>query len=132
MTRGQRMLVLAEKLVTEVEEKPEDVRSRYGNLCHGFPVLVRTAGLCQALAFSKDKSTGDGPLARAHGLILAHVAQVLEVTDGDPLSAVRTAGTLDYMLKTRQVLDAWIYFKRFAVSILKVEAGEDRNRDATD
>jgi CRISPR-associated protein Cmr5 len=52
------------------------------------------------------------------------VAAVLGVT-GDPLDAVRQAETLDYMLKTRRVLEAWIYFKRFAVSILRVESGKD-------
>lgn len=132
MTRAQQDLQLAEQRVSAVEGDAE-VRKIYGGLCHSFPILVRTCGLCQALAFSKDKSTATGgepkPRNRAHARLLEDVACLLRVEGGDPVAAVRTADTTTYMLHTRRVLGAWIYFKRFAVSILKVQPGEDRDGD---
>lgn len=131
--QAQRDLILAEELVSEVEREPEEVRKKYGGLCHSFPVLVRTCGLCQALAFSHDKamvSDGQHPNSRnsAHKLLLRHVGRVLGLPDDDSMEAVRKADVVEYMLYTRRVLSAWIYFKRFAVSILKVadtRAGEE-------
>src|SRR5437762_2551019 len=112
-TKAQRLMVLAEGLVTEVAQggHPDSAVKIYGGLCHSFPVLMRTCGLCQALAFSADKSTAGGgqpgPRPTAHALLLRHVARVLGQADGNPLAAVRTASTTEYMLQTRQVLEAW-------------------------
>ena len=49
-TLSQATMQQALDLVREVVGKPEQVRTIYGNLCHEFPVLVRTCGLCQAIA----------------------------------------------------------------------------------
>lgn len=122
-TQAQRDLILAEQLVSDVEREQEEVRKIYGGLCHSFPVLVRTCGLCQALAFSKEKETAsdkEGPSNRntAHRLLLRHVAAVLDAQD--PFELVRKVDVVEYMRNTHRILSAWIYFKRFAVSILKV------------
>lgn len=126
-TRAQEDLDRAARLVGEVAAAhPEGsaVRTIYGGLCHSFPVLVRTCGLCQALAYSRDKA-GDGSKDRnkAHALLLAHVGSVLGAAD--PVEAVRAADASDYIHHTRRVLGAWVYFKRFAVSILKVETARE-------
>jgi CRISPR-associated protein Cmr5 len=129
MTRAQRDLVMAERLITEVTGKDREVQKIYGRLCHSFPVLVRTCGLCQALAFSEDKATPSNgeetPRNKAHRLLLRHVAEILGVKSA--LKAVRSAEAAEYMLQTRIVLGAWIYFKRFAVSILNVDSAQDES-----
>ncbi len=128
-TRAQEDMELAARLVQEVAEKEDrETQQIYGGLCHSFPVMVRTCGLCQALAFSRAKA-GDGKDARekAHRLLLQHVQQVLAL-NGDVLPAVREASASEYMLHTRRILSAWVYFKRFAESILEVKsaaAGEE-------
>jgi len=131
-TRAQKDLILADKLVTEVAQKDGSVQKIYGGLCHSFPVLVRTCGLCQALAFSEAKSKAgeDAGRKEAHALLLRHVAGILGMqeaaTNESPaLEAVRDAGVTEYMLQTRRVLSAWIYFKRFAESRLKVASAQD-------
>jgi CRISPR-associated protein Cmr5 len=134
VTRAQRDLALAERLVSEVEAEREEVRRIYGGLCHSFPVLVRSCGLCQALAYSRAKATAgnDSPRARAHAILLQHAGILLEAPD-DPLARVREADVVDTMLATRRILAAWIYFKRFAVSILKQEdarSGQEAAGDA--
>ncbi len=127
LTRQQRYLTTALDHVTAVKTKDEKVRKIYGGLCHSFPVLVRACGLCQALAFVEAKATGKDSDARvqAYRLLREHVAALLGRTPETLLQAVRKDGMLDYMRHTRAVLAAWIYYKRFAVSILKVESARD-------
>lgn len=115
----------------EATKESEKTREIYGNLCHEFPVLVRTCGLCQAIAFCADKAQSDEKArAEAYRLLLKHIGKVLGVeTNGaggakDPLlEKILDAGTTEYMLHTRRVLQAWVYFKRFAVSVLGVKTG---------
>lgn len=125
-TRSQKYLREAAKLVGEARELSGDGPSIYGGLCHQFPVMVRTCGLCQALAFSAAKAAsgngegnGPSPRANAHRLLLTHVGKL--IGNQNALELVQKADALEYMTYTRTVLEAWIYFKRFAVSILKVE-----------
>lgn len=131
-TRAQQDMELAAKLVQEVadldKETYKETQQIYGGLCHSFPVMVRTCGLCQAIAFSQAKAGGgDGSRERAHQLILQHVQEVLGV-QGDLLRALREASASDYMLYTRRILSAWVYFKRFAESVLKVSSGQQGSK----
>jgi len=53
------------------------------------------------------------------------VARVLGIPPHDHGKTIAEMDLGSYMLSTRIVLSAWVYFKRFAVSILKVKpAGE--------
>ncbi len=135
MTRQQRDLVRALDHVTAVSRKDEGVRKIYGGLCHSFPVLVRTCGLCQALAFVEAKATSrdQNPNERvqAYRALREHVAELLGKTASTLLETVRDDTMTDYMRHTRTVLGAWIYYKRFAVSILKVESAQEA-QDAED
>jgi CRISPR-associated protein Cmr5 len=125
-TRAQADLILAEDLVSQVaERKNKELNRIYGGLCHQFPVMVLTCGLAQALAFSDSKKEAAGDRGEAHKLLLQHVAKLMGVS-GTALEAVQSVDAVKYMLHTRRVLSGWIYFKRFAVSILKAEAGDDR------
>ncbi|MDW8108000.1 MAG: type III-B CRISPR module-associated protein Cmr5, partial [Armatimonadota bacterium] len=141
--RSQRLMGLALKLVQEVAEQYSDkdhpVRRIYGGLCHNFPVLVRTCGLCQAVAFSVDKagaadsnSNDEKDRAKAHHLHLQHIARVLadscdeSISTDNLLDRILGASLEEYIRYTRQVLAAWVYFRRFARSILKVEPGGER------
>lgn len=123
-TKAQKDMELALKLVNEVfDSSNKQTQKNYGGLCHSFPVMVRQCGLCQALAFSESKknASGDSDLAKAHELILKHAGKI--IGQENILQAVRDADTIRYILLTRRILSAWIYFKRFAVSILMVEEG---------
>lgn len=130
-TLSQFRMQQALDLVREVAGKSAEVSKIYGNLCHEFPVLVRTCGLCQAIAFCADKAQSDEEArAEAYRLLLKHIGKVLGVeTNGaggadDPLlKTIVEAKTTEYMLHTRRVLQAWVYFKRFAVSVLGVKTG---------
>ena len=130
-TLSQEMMQQALDLVRKVVQQPPKTREIYGNLCHEFPVLVRTCGLCQAIAFCADKAQSDEEArAKAYQRLLQHIGTILGIeTNGaggadDPLlRTILQAGTTEYMLHTRRVLQAWVYFKRFAVSVLGVKTG---------
>jgi len=129
-TRQQRHMAMAFEHLTEVKrEQSERTRTIYGGLCHSFPVLVRTCGLCQALAFVEAKVAGGGDRGRAYGLLYRHVAALLGRPEGEPLDMIRQASATDYMRHTRTILGAWIFYKRFAVSILKVGSAQDAQNE---
>lgn len=117
---------LAYELVSKLKTADADTKRIYGGLCHNFPVLVRSAGLCQAIAFSESKNGDSKPRELAHKYILEHTAQVLDVKN--VLVTVRDhSSALEYMHHTRRVLEVFVYFKRFAVSVLNVEGGDDND-----
>jgi len=89
--------------------------------------MVMQSGLCQAVAFSADKASGEGSRARAHQKLLEHVGVILDVKSS-LLEHLQSVPTPTHMHHTRRVLEAWVYFKRFTVSVLKVQAGEDHEK----
>lgn len=123
-TRAQKDMEKAHGLIQEVSGTGAEVKKIYGGLCHSFPVMVRTCGLCQAIAFSKDKATSGGDRGQAHSLLLKHVANLIGLKPDSLLQNILDANAKEYMFYTRRILSAWIYFKRFAVSILDVDSGQ--------
>ena len=126
MTRQQRYLSDALKRIQSMDRTRASAKI-YGGLCHTFPILLRTNGLCQTLAFVEDKASGSGDRAAAYKLLRAHAAATLDLTDGELIRRISKAGAEEYLRYTRILLDAWVYYKRFAVSILGVESGGGEN-----
>jgi CRISPR-associated protein Cmr5 len=85
-------------------------------------VLIRTAGLAQALGFLDAKSSEEmnkrllNDLADTLG---KSRNQLLEESRGD---AAQSLG--DYLRLTQDALAALLWYKRFAQSVLDVDAGE--------
>jgi CRISPR type III-B/RAMP module-associated protein Cmr5 len=139
-TRQQRLMQRALHHVDEVKGKGEGVRSIYGGLCHRLPVLIRTCGLCAALAFVHSKSqdrSGDGR-SEAHRLLLEHCRAILKnhaglgIGNGSGRELINTVQGLDvrgYVLAQRVLLEALVFHKRFAESVLGVEPGSGDERD---
>ena len=93
---------------------------KYGSLAHKLPVLIKTAGLAQALAFVEARGGEEGKT------LLTHIAQVVNQKDVDTLQkAVRTAELQAYIRLTQEILAALVWFKRFAQSVLKVDPTND-------
>jgi CRISPR-associated protein Cmr5 len=98
-------------------------------MAHKLPVLIRTVGLAQALAFVQARGKKD-----AHKKLLDDLAAVISAQNGETLDAStgetlattsRTAPLPDYMRLTQHALAALLWFKRFAQSVLEVEPGEE-------
>lgn len=121
-TRSQQQM--SQALAHVMSVRGTDAQPFYGDVCHLLPVLVQTNGLCQALAFIADKASRRDSRGRAFGLIQQHVAAVLEISPPEQLVArVSEAPLTTYLHHTRLVLAAWVYYKRFAVSVLDREPG---------
>jgi CRISPR-associated protein Cmr5 len=115
-----------------LEDGPNGIsgyKKKYGTMAHRLPILVRTAGLVQALAFVQAKRGNVG----AWGDYLDDVAVLLlgEGADGEALiTASQHAPLSEYILLTRRVNEALVWYKRFAESILKVDASEQDDSQA--
>lgn len=125
------MQTLEQKYAAEVYEKvkvfatryPDEndpKRKQYGSMAHKLPVLIRTAGLVQALAFAD--SRGKDSIDQ----LLEDLAQVIGKNDKTALlERSRKASNPEYIKLSRMSILALTWFKRFAQSILNVEPTDE-------
>lgn len=119
LTTAQKFATIAYEQVKQIDQTKKTYCQKYGSMAHKLPILIRKAGLAQALAFLEAKNEA------AYTDLLNHLAATLEwpsVQDGSQLvSASRSADLDTYILLTRRISVALIWYKRFAESILKVK-----------
>lgn len=100
-------------------------RKEYGAMAHKLSVLVRQAGLIQALVFVETRGK------ESHKQLLSDLASTLGRADTKTFrEQCQKAELTDYMWLTRQTLAALEWYKRFAESVLNIkpgEEGDDRN-----
>ena len=120
-TRDQRLAAAVYQQVFDLTQGMlHQDRKKYGAMAHKLPVLVRTAGLAQALAFVDAR--GHEP----HKRLLEHLGETMGAgTKNDLLNRSRLAPLTEYMLLAQEAMAALQWYKRFAQSVLGVEAGEE-------
>jgi CRISPR-associated protein Cmr5 len=128
LTRDQEYAVTIFRQVSGVKkEKDEGQKSAeyadsYGSMAHKLPVLIRSAGLAQALAFVE--SRGKPP----HRDLLDHLAKVVlnANADGGQLAEKSrdTERLSEYMYLTHASIAALVWYKRFAQSVLDIDASD--------
>lgn len=102
----------------------EAEKARYGVLALDLPILIRTAGLCQALHFVQSREE------RGATTLLGHLAQQLRRVDPaidgvDGLChRVRGADMSRYLHLTREATATLQWYARLARSILKANREE--------
>lgn len=129
LTRDQER---AKLIFEQVSAVPTEDRKRYGAMAQQLPILVRTAGLCQALEFVATRKKD------YDNLLLDHLAAAVypppapsdsnRVLRGDREALLRNSRTADlqkYMWLTREVLAGLTWYKRFAQSVLGVESTDE-------
>lgn len=121
-TNQQKYAEEVHKLISVYAQKypqeDDSARIKYGSMALKLPVLVKTAGLVQALAFVDMKSASE----KSYTDLLEHLAKVVGVKNkADLLKQSRTDDLQGYIHLTRQTLTALDWFKRFSQSILKVK-----------
>lgn len=122
MNRDQQRAATAFK---HVQGLADAEKARYGTLALKLPILVRSAGLCQAIHFVQSRNE-----PAAHKL-LEHLADQLHAVD-PAISAmsslcdrVRAAKMQSYLHLTREASAVLQWYARFARSILKADPGAD-------
>lgn len=121
-TRDQRYAEKIFEQVSQLLQKPKPEQKQYGSMAHKLPVLIRTAGLAQALAFVEAR--GKDP----HRDLLRHLEATIYGGNANPnrlIARSREAQLTEYRQLTHSALKALLWYKRFAQSVLNVEAGED-------
>jgi len=119
------MKTLDQEMASKVYKKVKDREStpdakKYGAMAHKLPILVRTAGLAEALAFVESRGSD------SHKELLNDLAQVVMDKGGAAFAAKsREADMQEYIYLTRRTMLALKWFKRFAQSVLKVEPTQD-------
>lgn len=113
----------------EQPKKAKAYRKKYGTMAHKLPILIRTAGLVQALAFVQAKGTKTAAWQDylndvAHTVDRANGAALLQESQTVPLN--------EYIYLTREVSSALLWYKRFAESILKIEASDQSDDDLSE
>lgn len=119
-TLQQQMAGKAFELVSDVSQAE---KQKYGTMAHKLPILIHTAGLAQALAFVEARNDP------AQLMLLDHLAATVMMTNihnrQQLAQTSREAQLPTYMLLTRRTLQALVWYKRFAESILNVQARDD-------
>ncbi len=117
-TRDQEYAVDAYNRVKTVKLLSKPERDRYGSMAHKLPILIRTAGLAQALAFVIARGKGE------HKRLLKDLALTLKQQNGENLAeTAMNAALSEYIYLTQQALAALLWYKRFAQSVLDVQPG---------
>ena len=108
----------AAEAVTAVGKRPQKERDEHKSFCEGFPVLLRNAGLLQAVVFLEAKRT------HPHGTLLEHLkAQFLALglLGAQESLSGKIAGldSVSYMTWTRLADRVAYWEKRFVQALLK-------------
>jgi CRISPR type III-B/RAMP module-associated protein Cmr5 len=134
------MLRLAIDRVSTVQDR--SFATTYGTRCFDFPIMVLSSGLAQTVAYYRAKAKGEtADLAKpqadgttpseskrkAYAVYLDHMADVLVasrlmVPKADVLTWVLAADVPTYMLATQRLVQAGVYFKHLATSLLGVDS----------
>ncbi len=124
-TREQRFAAEVYRLVAARNGQfNESDKNKYGSMAHKLPVLIRSAGLAQALEFVATRTD-------AQREILPDLATALKFRDDQALrTASREADLAEYMLLTEEALAALLWFKRYAQSVLGVTADAEGGSNA--
>lgn len=122
-TRQQERMRDSLNQIREAGKQPKEVAD-YGRACLNFPVLVRTAGLCQAVAFFGSRTAG-------HRRYLGDLRKQLQASglfkkDEQLLDGLTEADLIHYMLLTRESLAIADWLKRFAQSELGADPTQDK------
>ncbi len=89
--------------------------AEYQRFTKGFPALIHTSGLCQALAFAEVKG---------RHVCVEDLAETLGLTAAGLLEQSRTGDVTSYLKLSRGALAAATWLKRYAEALLKGDEQE--------
>lgn len=124
-TRDQKYAVDILDKVSKVSKEKKEYQNIYGGMSNKLPILIRTAGLAQALSFVEAKAIKVDALQQ--------LIKDLSGTVGkqDLAKDARELPLNEYIRLTQQVMAALLWYKRFAQSVLGVDVS-DRDDTTSD
>lgn len=126
-TRNQTFAVKVYNKVEAHLSKSKQERTKYGAMAQKLPILIRTAGLAQAISFLEAKSKKDGEAMNRKLLedLSETVSEMMNFDKSEFSKKCRDAEMSAYLRLTQNTLAALLWFKRFSVSVLEVEENAD-------
>lgn len=124
-TRDQKYAVDILDKVSKVSKEKKEYQNIYGGMSHKLPILIRTAGLAQALSFVEAKAIKVNALQQ----FLKDLSET--VGKQDLARGSRELPLSEYFRLTQQIMAALLWYKRFAQSVLGVDAS-DRDDTTSD
>lgn len=109
---------MAQKAFEKAKSRSESDFDKYLSFARGFPSLIHSCGLVQALSFAKSKSSKPGP----HRCFIDDLKEILIVGDlisnnDDLVDCARKADQTKYLLLSRRALDAAVWLKRYSEAL---------------
>ncbi len=137
MTREQQRASMAFQDVSKINKESKEEQKRYATVVYQLIILVRTAGLLQALEFLAS-ITNKSKKAAAEKLMnqLAEQLQRVHLLDKELKKVqkdkkhiklrdiIRNANLYEYMLVTRELMATMVWYRRFVQSILKISPAD--------
>lgn len=124
-TRAQTYSQLAYQHISQLDLANDRIQEKlYGSICHQFPIMLLRAGLAQSVAFLWVKANNDKP---AYQKFMQHLSAITGFENenySELQQRIQQMELDEYRRTTRTILDACIWYKRFAESLLNVQAGE--------
>jgi CRISPR-associated protein Cmr5 len=120
LTREQRYASAVYELVEKHVSKEKSFTDKYGSMAHKLPVLIRTAGLAQALAFVEARHK-EGTPQRQLLIDLDETLKKVGQLQGELVAQSRSLPFDKYMLLTEACIEALLWFKRFGSSLLDAD-----------
>lgn len=119
-TLDQRRAALAFDHVSAVKDAGKNERDDYARYAHKLPILIRQAGLAQALAFAhaKAKKGGGQRLLDDLGEAIAALGLTRTGSRDGLLAASRSESLARYQRLTRECVAMLTWYKRFSQSVL--------------
>lgn len=118
-TRSQKLAEDVFKRMECYKERSETDKTEYGSMAHKLPILIHHAGLAQAVEFVRTREK------QPHRDLLEDLSKTLELENSSKFAeCCRKAELVEYIHLTQRALDALLWYKRFAKSVLGVEANE--------
>lgn len=116
-TREQKYAASAYQAVNALSKSGLEDKQSYGGMAHKLPILIHTAGLAQALAFVDARGK-----ASQRQLLTDLAGTIGKASKDTLLASARNAELSEYMHLTQQIMDALLWYKRFAQSVLDVDS----------
>ncbi len=129
-TREQRYASGVYEFMLRCNARGDRYKQAYGSMAHTLPMLIHKAGLVQALSFVASRPSDKNDAAQAPQDLLGDLALVLGYADHKALcDASRRLTINEYMRLTQEALQALLWFKRYAQSVLNVDSPTDTNAE---
>jgi CRISPR-associated protein Cmr5 len=125
-TREQRYAAAVYKKMKAYQTETANDIQAYGSMAHQLPVLIRTAGLSQALAFLQSR-----PKSAQSKTLYNDLREAIQTVSTLDLDTHRDVPLDRYMRLSDEALAALLWFKRYAQSLYDIDGTQEARDESS-